>query len=108
MADVKTNSFITLSDQYQFLDNFSPNPPLTQQQSIDNKLRLMLGWGRGKWAVAQILIMIHVTNAVLLRLFFQNLKLLGKTTHSKRNRVLNKQAPMKKNSSITYAQTKNK
>ena len=108
MADVKTNSFITLSDQYQYLDNCPPNPPLTQQQSIDNKLRLMLGWGRGKWAVAQILIMIHVTNAVLLRLFFQNLKLLGKTTHSKRNRVLNKQAPMKKNSSITYPQTKNK
>ena len=111
MADVKTNSFITLSDQYQYLENCPPNPPpLTQQQSIDNKLGVMLGWGRGKWAVAQILILIHVANAVLLRLFFQNLKLLGKTTHSKskRNRVLNKQAPMKKNSSITYPQTKNK
>ena len=26
--------------------------------SIDNKLGLMLGWGRGRWAVAQILILI--------------------------------------------------
>ena len=30
-------------DQYQFLGNCPPTPPLTQQQSIDNKLRLMLG-----------------------------------------------------------------
>ena len=29
-------------DQYQCLGNCSPTPPLTQQQSIDNKLRLML------------------------------------------------------------------
>ena len=29
--------------QYQYLGNFSPTPPLTQQQSIDNKLGLMLG-----------------------------------------------------------------
>ena len=29
-------------DQYQYLGNCSPTPPLTQQQSIDNKLRLML------------------------------------------------------------------
>ena len=38
--------------------NCPPAPPLTQQQSIDNKLGLMLGQGRGKWAVAQILILI--------------------------------------------------
>ena len=29
-------------DQYQYLGNCSPTPFLTQQQSIDNKLRLML------------------------------------------------------------------
>ena len=26
------------SDQYQYLGNCPPTPPLTQQQSIDNKL----------------------------------------------------------------------
>ena len=30
-------------DQYQYLGNYPPTPPLTQQQSIDNKLGLMLG-----------------------------------------------------------------
>ena len=32
-------------DQYQYLGNCppTPTPPLTQQQSIDNKLGLMLG-----------------------------------------------------------------
>ena len=30
-------------DQYQYLGNCPPAPPLTQQQSIDNKLGLMLG-----------------------------------------------------------------
>ena len=33
---------IELSDQYQYLGNCPPTPPLNQQQSIDNKLRLML------------------------------------------------------------------
>ena len=46
---------ILLRDQY--LGNSPPTPPLTQQQSIDNNLGLMLGWGRGRWAVAQILIL---------------------------------------------------
>ena len=31
------------SDQYQYLGNCPPTPSLTQQQSINNKLRLMLG-----------------------------------------------------------------
>ena len=31
------------SDQYQYLGNCPPTPPLTQQESIDNKLGLMLG-----------------------------------------------------------------
>ena len=31
------------SDQYQYLGNCPPTHPLTQQQSIDSKLRLMLG-----------------------------------------------------------------
>ena len=35
-----------------------PPPPLTQQQSTDDKLRLMLGKERGRLAVAQILILI--------------------------------------------------
>ena len=30
-------------DQYQYLGNCSPTPPLTQQQLIDNKFGLMLG-----------------------------------------------------------------
>ena len=30
-------------DQYQYLGNCPLTPPLTQQQSIDNKLGLMLG-----------------------------------------------------------------
>ena len=30
-------------DQYKYLGNCPPIPPLTQQQSIDNKLGLMLG-----------------------------------------------------------------
>ena len=46
-------------DQYQYLGYCPPTPPLTQQQSIDNKLGLMLGWGRDRWAVAQILILIQ-------------------------------------------------
>ena len=49
-------------DQYQYLSNCPPTPPLTKQQSIDNKLRLMLGLGRGRWAVAQILILILAVN----------------------------------------------
>ena len=30
-------------DQYHYLGNCPPTPPLTQQQLIDNKLGLMLG-----------------------------------------------------------------
>ena len=30
-------------DPYQYLGNCPPTPPLTQQQSNDNKLGLMLG-----------------------------------------------------------------
>ena len=41
------NNWLILStkslDQYQYLGNCPPTPPLTQQQSIDNKLGLMLG-----------------------------------------------------------------
>ena len=32
-----------LSNQYQYLGNCPPTPPLTQQQSVDNNLGLMLG-----------------------------------------------------------------
>ena len=34
---------IDLLDQYQYLGNCPPTPPLAQQKSIDNKLGLMLG-----------------------------------------------------------------
>ena len=40
---VQTWNFATL-DQYQYLGNCPPNPPLTQQQSSDKKLKLMLGY----------------------------------------------------------------
>ena len=32
-----------MGDRYQYLGNYPPTPPLIKQQSIDNKLRLMLG-----------------------------------------------------------------
>ena len=32
-----------VSDKYQYRGNCPPTPPLAQQQSIDNKLGLMLG-----------------------------------------------------------------
>ena len=35
--------YINLLDQYQYLGNCPPTPPLIQQQSIENKLRLTLG-----------------------------------------------------------------
>ena len=34
--------YINIWDQYECLGNCPPTPPLTQQQSIDNKLGLML------------------------------------------------------------------
>ena len=34
---------LALVDQYQYLGNCPPTPPLTQQQSVDNNLGLMLG-----------------------------------------------------------------
>ena len=65
MYNMWTDAF---TDQYQYLSNCPPTPPLTQQQSIDNNLRLMLGWGKGRWAFAQILILIqnlHVFRTLL-------------------------------------------
>ena len=41
--NVITLRTVITSDQYQYLGNSPPTPPLTQQQSIDNKLGLMLG-----------------------------------------------------------------
>ena len=60
LATLKSIVIMKYSDQYQYLGNCPPTPPLTQQQSIDNKFRLMLGQGRGRWAVAQILILIQI------------------------------------------------
>ena len=39
----KNFPLVWLLDQYQYLGNCPPTPPLTQQQSIDNNLGLMLG-----------------------------------------------------------------
>ena len=39
----KKSSSQRILDQYPYLGNCPPTPPLTQQQSIDNKLGLMLG-----------------------------------------------------------------
>ena len=36
-------TMLTELDQYQYPSNYPPTPPLTQQQSIDNNLGLMLG-----------------------------------------------------------------
>ena len=41
-GSILKKSVLETWDQYQYLGNCSPTPPLTQQQSIDNKLRLML------------------------------------------------------------------
>ena len=41
--NVITLRIVITSDQYQYRGNFPPTPLLTQQQSIDNKLGLMLG-----------------------------------------------------------------
>ena len=38
-----TYGYIQVRDQYQYLGNCPPTPPLTQQQSIDDKSGLMLG-----------------------------------------------------------------
>ena len=40
-------------DQCQYLSNYAPTPPLTLQQSTDNKLGLMLGQGTGRSTVVQ-------------------------------------------------------
>ena len=60
LATLKSIVIMKYSDQYQYLGNCPPTPPLTQQQSIDIKLGLMLGQGRGRWAVARILILIQI------------------------------------------------
>ena len=54
-------------DQYQYLGNCPLTPPLTQQQSNDKKL----GYGRGRWAVAQILILIQKLHEFRLQFSFK-------------------------------------
>ena len=51
-------------DQCQYLRNYAPTPPLVQQKSTNNKLGLMLGYGRGRWAIAWILTLILDTYSV--------------------------------------------
>ena len=46
-------------DPCQYVSNCELAPPLTQQQSTDNKLGLMLGRGRGTCALARILTLIR-------------------------------------------------
>ena len=43
---------IVKRDQFQYVSNSTLTPPLAQQQSTDNKVRLKLGLGRGSCAVA--------------------------------------------------------
>ena len=47
---MSTGNHILFSDQYQYLGNCPPTPPLSQQQV-----------GEGRWAVAQILILIFIS-----------------------------------------------
>lgn len=49
----------TIRGHCQYLNNCTLTPPLTQQQSLDDKLALMFGEGRSRCAVAKILILIH-------------------------------------------------
>ena len=42
-ANKRVGGLLETLDQYQYLSNCPPTPPPTQQQSIDNNLRLMLG-----------------------------------------------------------------
>ena len=41
--NLEQTAVLLLNHSDQYLDNSPPSPPLTQQQSIDNKLGLMLG-----------------------------------------------------------------
>ena len=36
--ELKPSFFVQFLDQYQYLSNCPPTPPLTQQQSIDNNI----------------------------------------------------------------------
>ena len=51
--DKKKSVTIVTMDQCQYLSNYAPTPPLTLQQSTDNKLGLMLGQGTGRSTVVQ-------------------------------------------------------
>ena len=51
---------IVKRDQFQYVSDSTLTPPPALQQSTDNKVRLMLGKGRGSCAVAQILILILI------------------------------------------------
>ena len=50
-------------DQSKYLSNCTPTPPLIQQKSTDNKLRLVLGYGKGRCTVVQILTLIQLDHA---------------------------------------------
>ena len=61
MVDSKENYKFDLEvkgslDQCQCQSNCAPTPPLTQQQSTDIKVGSMFGWGRGRCAVARIIL----------------------------------------------------
>ena len=47
-SDKCLNSSYDIGYQYQYRGNCPPTSPLTLQQSIDNKLGLMLGLGEGQ------------------------------------------------------------
>ena len=69
---------IVKRDQFQYVSDSTLTPPLAQQQSTDNKVRLMLGKGRGSCAVAQILLLIHQDHGPSYITLFRNFLRGGK------------------------------
>ena len=74
---VITNNIVK-RDQFQYESDSTLTPPLAQQQSTDNKVRLMLGKGRGSCAVAQILLLIHQDHGPSYITLFRNFLRGGK------------------------------
>ena len=57
--DLKGLCAMKVSDQSQYFSNCALTHPLTQRQSTDSKVGLMLGKGRGRCAVVQIVELIQ-------------------------------------------------
>lgn len=57
-------------DQFQHLCNFTLTPPLTREQSTDIKFGLLLGEGRGRCVVSQIMRLIRNPHLKILRAWY--------------------------------------